>query len=64
LRAVTSLILAHRPYATRVLAEPDVRNVRSVAAFLRAGYRKDRELDLPGKRAALMIRDRAPTSPA
>ncbi|MEU6442910.1 GNAT family N-acetyltransferase [Streptomyces sp. NPDC047046] len=64
LRAVTSLILAHRPCATRVLAEPDVRNVRSVAAFLRAGYRKDRELDLPGKRAALMIRDRAPTPPA
>ncbi|WEH30158.1 GNAT family N-acetyltransferase [Streptomyces sp. AM 3-1-1] len=64
LRAVTSLILAHRPCTTRVLAEPDVRNVRSVAAFLRAGYRKDRELELPGKRAALMIRDRAPTPPA
>ncbi|WP_037869034.1 GNAT family N-acetyltransferase [Streptomyces sp. SPB074] len=64
LRAVTSLVLAQRPHATRVLAEPDVRNVRSVAAFLRAGYRKDRELDLPGKRAALMIRDRAPAPPA
>ncbi|WP_435246715.1 GNAT family N-acetyltransferase [Streptomyces sp. NRRL F-5630] len=64
LRAVTSLILAHRPRTTRVLAEPDVRNVRSVAAFLRAGYRKDRELELPDKRAALMIRDRAPTPPA
>ncbi|WP_431037276.1 GNAT family N-acetyltransferase [Streptomyces sp. P6-2-1] len=63
LRTVTELVLTYRPCATRVLAEPDVRNARSVAAFLRAGYRKDRELDLPGKRAALMIRDRAPTSP-
>jgi RimJ/RimL family protein N-acetyltransferase len=63
LGTVTELVLAYRPRATRVLAEPDVRNVRSVAAFLRAGYRKDRELALPGKRAALMIRDRAPAPP-
>lgn len=58
LRAVTDLILTHRPGCRRVLAEPDLRNVPSVAAFLGAGFRFSAEVDLPGKRAALMIRDR------
>jgi RimJ/RimL family protein N-acetyltransferase len=41
-----------------VVAEPDVRNIPSVRAFLRAGFRHDQDLDLPAKRAALMVRDR------
>lgn len=42
----------------RVVAEPDVRNERSVRVFEHAGFRRDREMDLPDKRAALMIKDR------
>lgn len=59
LRAVADLVLDRRPRCGRVLAEPDVRNVASVAAFLSAGFRLSAEVDLPGKRAALMVRDRA-----
>ncbi|MFJ9828610.1 GNAT family N-acetyltransferase [Streptomyces sp. NPDC101160] len=59
LRAVADLILDHRPRCTRVLAEPDLHNTPSVAAFLGAGFRLSAEVDLPGKRAALMVRDRA-----
>ncbi len=44
--------------AERVVAEPDVSNTRSVRAFERAGFRHEGEIDLPDKRAALMIRDR------
>ncbi|MFH9709494.1 GNAT family N-acetyltransferase [Streptomyces luteogriseus] len=58
LRAVTDLVLAQRPSCTRVIAEPDIRNTPSVAAFLTAGFRFSAEVDLPGKRAALMVRDR------
>jgi RimJ/RimL family protein N-acetyltransferase len=58
IRAVADLVLAHRPGCGRVVAEPDVRNTPSVAAFLSAGFRFSAELDLPGKRAALMVRDR------
>jgi hypothetical protein len=60
IRAVADLVLAHRPDCTRVVAEPDVRNTPSVAAFRSAGFRLSAEVDLPGKRAALMIRDRPP----
>ncbi|MFF9478252.1 GNAT family N-acetyltransferase [Streptomyces sp. NPDC014733] len=63
LRAVADLVLTHRPRCTRVVAEPDVRNTPSVAAFLAAGFRYDGELELPDKRAALMIRDRHPLDP-
>ncbi|MFI8519112.1 GNAT family N-acetyltransferase [Streptomyces sp. NPDC085481] len=59
LRAVADLVLDHRPHCTRVLAEPDLRNTPSVAAFLGAGFRLSAEVDLPDKRAALMVRDRA-----
>ena len=43
----------------RVIAEPDLRNTPSVSAFLSAGFRFSAEVDLPDKRAALMVRDRA-----
>ncbi|MDJ1130895.1 GNAT family N-acetyltransferase [Streptomyces iconiensis] len=59
LRAVADLVLDQRPLCTRVLAEPDVRNVPSLAAFLGAGFRLSAEVQLPAKRAALMVRDRA-----
>ncbi|MFJ6075036.1 GNAT family N-acetyltransferase [Streptomyces sp. NPDC093065] len=59
IRTVADLVLAGRPACTRVLAEPDVRNGPSVAAFLGAGFRLAAEVDLPGKRAALMVRERA-----
>ncbi|MFI5757842.1 GNAT family N-acetyltransferase [Streptomyces sp. NPDC051569] len=59
LGAVSDLVLDHRPRCGRVIAEPDLRNTPSVAAFLSAGFRFSAEVDLPGKRAALMIRERA-----
>ncbi|NSC24281.1 acetyltransferase [Streptomyces albus subsp. chlorinus] len=59
LRTVADLVLDGRPRCGRVLAEPDVRNVPSVAAFLGAGFRFGAEIELPAKRAALMVRDRA-----
>jgi RimJ/RimL family protein N-acetyltransferase len=58
LRAVADLVLAKRPTCTRVVAEPDLRNTPSVAAFLSAGFRFSAEVDLPAKQAALMVRDR------
>ncbi|GAA2398936.1 GNAT family N-acetyltransferase [Streptomyces glaucosporus] len=58
LRAVSDLVLDNRPRCDRVVAEPDVGNVPSVAAFLGAGFRLAAETELPGKRAALMVRDR------
>ncbi|WP_198422514.1 GNAT family N-acetyltransferase [Streptomyces sp. QHH-9511] len=58
LRAVADLVLDHRPRCTRVVAEPDLRNTPSVSAFLSAGFRFSAEVDLPDKRAALMVRDR------
>lgn len=59
LRATADLVLDHRPACTRVLAEPDLRNTASLAAFLSAGFRYADEIALPEKRAALMVRDRA-----
>ncbi|WP_103534957.1 GNAT family N-acetyltransferase [Streptomyces sp. SM11] len=58
LRAVADLVLDNLPRCGRVVAEPDLRNTPSVSAFLSAGFRFSAEVDLPGKRAALMIRDR------
>ncbi|MFJ8058741.1 GNAT family N-acetyltransferase [Streptomyces sp. NPDC096142] len=58
-RAVADLVLDKRPDCTRVIAEPDIRNIPSVAAFLGAGFRFSAEVDLPDKRAALMVRDRS-----
>ncbi|MEV1007679.1 GNAT family N-acetyltransferase [Streptomyces sp. NPDC049881] len=60
LRATAGLVLAHRPHCPRVVAEPDVRNAASVAAFRAAGFRLAREIELPDKRAALMLRERRP----
>ncbi|WP_419998414.1 GNAT family N-acetyltransferase [Streptomyces boninensis] len=59
IRAAADLVLDHRPQCERVLAEPDVRNTPSIAAFLGAGFHYHGELTLPDKRASLMVRDRA-----
>ncbi|GAA2711762.1 GNAT family N-acetyltransferase [Streptomyces luteosporeus] len=59
LRTVADLVLDRRPLCGRVVGEPDLRNTPSTAAFLGAGFRLTAEIELPGKRAALMIRDRA-----
>jgi RimJ/RimL family protein N-acetyltransferase len=58
LREVADRALAATPPATRVLAEPDVRNTRSIRAFTRAGFRRVADVDLTDKRAALMVRER------
>ncbi|HTQ22194.1 GNAT family N-acetyltransferase [Mycobacterium sp.] len=58
LRAVSSWQLNRDPRVTRVVAEPDIDNKRSIRAFERAGFRRTRVIDLPDKRAALMVRDR------
>lgn len=58
LLVVSELILRAAPDTQRVIAEPDVRNAASIAAFRRAGFRRSIDLSLPGKTAALMIRDR------
>ncbi|MBR8639305.1 acetyltransferase [Streptomyces tuirus] len=58
LRSVADLVLARRTSCARVIAEPDIRNTPSIAAFLTAGFRFSAEVDLPAKRAALMVRDR------
>ena len=60
LRDVAGRLLAADPRTTRVVAEPDVRNERSVRAFLNAGFRRVADVELADKRAALMVRERAP----
>jgi len=57
-RAVSTWQLDTDPDAARVVAEPDVENARVIRALERAGFRRSADLDLPTKRAALMIRDR------
>ncbi|MCX5375430.1 GNAT family N-acetyltransferase [Streptomyces sp. NBC_00091] len=59
LRTVAELVFDNRPRCTRVIAEPDIRNTPSVSAFMNAGFRYSAEIDLPEKRAVLMIRERA-----
>lgn len=59
IRAVSDLVFDNHMSCARVLAEPDVHNVPSVAAFLNAGFHFRAELALPDKRAALMVRERA-----
>ncbi|HEY6739483.1 MAG TPA: GNAT family N-acetyltransferase, partial [Actinopolymorphaceae bacterium] len=55
IRAAADHLLNSDPRTTRVIAEPDVRNHRSIRAFERAGFVRSGDLDLPDKRAALMV---------
>lgn len=59
LAALSAQILRQLVECERVVAEPDLRNRRSIRAFERAGFRNTAELDLPDKRAALMVRARS-----
>jgi acetyl CoA:N6-hydroxylysine acetyl transferase len=58
LRAVSSWQLEADPLATRVVGEPEASNERLIRAGERAGFVRVTDLDLPNKRAALMIRER------
>lgn len=58
LRAACDRIYDEDALCTRVVAEPDARNARSVRAFQRAGFTLAQEVVLPGKVAALMIHER------
>lgn len=62
LRAVSDGLFAADPHCRRVVAEPDVHNGASIGAFRSAGFVRDREVGLPGKNAALMIRTRPGTT--
>jgi len=63
LRAVAQGLLAADPLCDRVLAEPDVGNVRSVRAFAAAGFVSEGQVLLPDKRAELMIHYRTTEEP-
>lgn len=54
LRLVAEGLLAADPACSRVVAEPDVTNERSVRAFTRAGFAHLTDVRLPHKQAALM----------
>ncbi|MFI1931388.1 GNAT family N-acetyltransferase [Streptomyces sp. NPDC020330] len=50
--------LLKNPDRKRIVAEPDARNDRAIARFLRAGFTKGPQIELPGKRAQLVFLDR------
>lgn len=58
LAAVSGHIFVHHPLCGRIVAEPDVRNTRSVSAFHRAGFTFLARIRMPGKSAALMLLER------
>jgi RimJ/RimL family protein N-acetyltransferase len=47
-----------RPEVRRIVGEPDVRNHNFLSLLVFLGFRKQAELDLPDKRAALMVCER------
>lgn len=57
LRAMTDFQLSY-PDAQRVVAEPDIRNGRMIHVFESCGYERQKDIDLPDKRAALMFCDK------
>lgn len=58
LESICGWMFARDRSTMRLMAEPDVRNLRSVAAFRRCGFEAEAELELPEKRAVLMVRHR------
>ena len=58
IRSLADALLRADPRCDRVVAEPDVENVPSVRAFGAAGFVSQGELELPEKRAQLMVRGR------
>jgi acetyl CoA:N6-hydroxylysine acetyl transferase len=57
IRAVADWALS-RTDSSRVVSEPDLRNQRSIRAFVNAGFEARGVLELPEKRAMLMVYDR------
>lgn len=57
IRAVADWTLS-RTASSRVVAEPDLRNQRSIQAFANAGFEPRGVLELPDKQAMLMVYDR------
>jgi acetyl CoA:N6-hydroxylysine acetyl transferase len=55
LRALADAVQREKP--RRLVAEPDARNIASVRSFTAAGFAAAATLDLPDKRATLMIRE-------
>jgi aminoglycoside 6'-N-acetyltransferase len=43
----------------RVISDPALANVRAIAAYTKAGFRREREVHTPDGRALLMVRDGA-----
>ena len=58
LEAVVGWQLDREPRTRRIVAEPDVRNARMIHVFERCGFLREGDLELPEKRAALMVRHR------
>lgn len=63
LAGVADTLLAADPACGRVLGDPEATHTVARRAFAAAGFVPVREVDLPHKRAALMARDRRPTTP-
>jgi acetyl CoA:N6-hydroxylysine acetyl transferase len=58
LDAVVGWQLAREPRTRRIVAEPDIRNARMIHVFERCGFVREADVELPEKRAALMVRHR------
>ncbi len=57
-RAVVRMLF-RRPGVLRIVGEPDVRNENFLSLLAFLGFRKQAEIDLPDKRAAFMVCERA-----
>ena len=55
----TVRMLFKRPGVLRIVGEPDVRNHNFLSLLAFLGFRKQEEIDLPDKRAAFMVCERA-----
>jgi RimJ/RimL family protein N-acetyltransferase len=58
LRALADALLRADPLSERVVVEPDVTNLPSIRAFGAAGFATHAELELPEKKALLMVHTR------
>ena len=58
IRAIADGLFTAEQECSRVMAEPNVDNIRSVRAFQRAGFRPAGHITLPHKTAVLLVRSR------
>ncbi|WP_245838686.1 GNAT family N-acetyltransferase [Marininema halotolerans] len=54
LESMTARLFEH-PATQKVVAEPDIRNKKMIHIFEKCGFRFQKEIELPDKRAALMF---------